>query len=93
MQRLYVLSIEEIPFFVRDALTGELRPTMARHVENNRKNLSSRDQYKHLIFEQGLQPQLRAAALASSAGSLAAGAWRLPGPASHDWQGRRCACF
>ena len=64
MQRLYVLSIEEINFFVRDPVSGEMRQTMARHTENARKNLSARDHHKALIFGQGLQPQLRAAGLA-----------------------------
>ena len=64
LQKLYVLSIEEVEWYRRDAKTGHLAPAFVRAPENNRRNVSAREVYKKLILDHGAQPQLRVLASA-----------------------------
>ena len=64
LQKLYVLSIEAVEWFRRDAKSGLLLPAFVRAPENSRRNVSAREVYKKLILEHGVQPQLRVPASA-----------------------------
>ena len=85
LQKLYVLSADDVPWFAPHPKTGVLQPTMLRAAENSRRNISARECYKKVILREGLQCQLRVGAFASQGmarGQLGVG---VAGEQSNAW--------
>ena len=85
LQKLYVLSADDVSWFAPHPKTGVLQPTMLRAPENSRRNISARECYKKVILREGLQCQLRVGAFASQGmarGQLGVG---VAGEQSNAW--------
>jgi hypothetical protein len=61
VQHLYVLGVEEVPWFQVGKDGSTQHRSFVRHILNDRKNMAAREKYRDLIRQQGLQLGLRAA--------------------------------